>query len=136
MGGNFANFGDRQIFHGLDDNCCLQAQTGDELGFQNALRTRHVNVNVSSLRTAFLSLMSNSRPFFLSSSSLRMIGTRKEPFDGGVGFLHPQHRRGIGQQDGAQGRDRGEQNDGEAAIGDEHQERQCGEADQEAHNRP
>src|SRR6266849_1477940 len=28
--------------------------------------------------------MSKSRPFFLSSSSLRMIGTRNEPFDGGA----------------------------------------------------
>src|ERR1700680_2677676 len=29
-------------------------------------------------------LMSKSRPCFLSSSSLRMIGTRKDPFDGGA----------------------------------------------------
>src|SRR6267142_3972344 len=28
--------------------------------------------------------MSKSRPFFLSSSSLWMIGTRNEPFDGGA----------------------------------------------------
>src|ERR1700760_1530876 len=28
--------------------------------------------------------MSKSSPFFLSSSSLRMIGTRNEPFDGGA----------------------------------------------------
>src|ERR1700712_937600 len=28
--------------------------------------------------------MSKSRPFFLSNSSLRMIGTRNDPFDGGA----------------------------------------------------
>ena len=44
------------------------------------------------------------------------------------------HSRGIGEQHRAQGRDRREQNDAEAAIGDEHQKEQRSQNNQEVHS--
>ena len=42
----------------------------------------------------------------------------------------------VGEEDGAEGGDRREQDDAEASVGDEHQETKCGERDQKIHDAP